>query len=122
MTENTTTADIVASFFDKYRRALLDRDAKRVAQLYAVPALILFPGQSIAVSDAAQTEKFFASAWDQYEGVTDTRTELDVVATTPGSVWVDLTWHHDNGASERLMYQLVRTEEDWRIAVLTPLG
>lgn len=118
MTENETATE----FFDRYRSALLDRDAEAVARLYAVPALILFPGQTIAVTDAAQTEQFFGSAWAQYEGITDTRVELRVPAETSGSVWADVTWHHDNATSERLMYQLVNTDDGWRIAVLTPLG
>ncbi|SDG45606.1 hypothetical protein [Microbacterium pygmaeum] len=102
--------------------ALLDRDTEAVARLYAVPALILFPGQTIAVTDAAQTEQFFGSAWAQYEGITDTRVELRVPAETSGSVWADVTWHRDDATSERLMYQLVNTDDGWRIAVLTPLG
>ena len=108
-------------FFERYRRALLDRDATAVASLYAVPALIEFPGQAIAVSSAAQTEQFFAGAFAQYEGVTDVSTQLDVVAETGHSLWVDVTWSYDGAPPERFIYQLVLSPDDWRIAVLTPL-
>ena len=112
----------VTEFFDRYTRALMARNEKRVATLYAVPGLILFPGQAIAVSDQVQTEQFFASAWGQYEGVTETHTDLAVVAEAPGTVWVDVTWNHVGAPPERLMYQLVETGGTWKIAVLTPLA
>ena len=44
--------NIARKFFDGYTRALLDRDAKAISDFYAVPALIEFPEQAIAVSDA----------------------------------------------------------------------
>ncbi|MBD8079950.1 DUF4440 domain-containing protein [Cellulosimicrobium arenosum] len=116
-----STSERAHAFFDRYARALLDRDAAAIADLYAVPALILFPGQSVAVSDRAQTEQFFGAAFGQYEGVTDTRSDVEVVAEAPHSVWADVTWHHDNGATERFVYQLVETGGVWQIAVLTPL-
>lgn len=114
--------NIARKFFDGYARALLDRDAKSISNFYAVPALIEFPEQAIAVSDANQTEEFFASAFGQYEGVTTTEAVVEVVAATSHSIWADVTWNHHGGASnERNMYQLVRTGDDWKIAVLTPL-
>lgn len=118
MTENT----IAAEFFDTYTRALLDRDAKEVAAHYAVPALIEFPDQPIAVSDALQTEAFFAGAFDQYEGITTARATVVIVAETGHSIWADVTWEYDAGApGEHNLYQLVRTDAGWKIAVLTPL-
>ena len=118
MDDNAT----VTEFVERYRAALLARDEKRVAGLYAVPGLILFPGQPIAVGDERQTEQFFASAWAQYDGVTDTHTDVTVVAQAPGSAWVDVTWNHVGAPPERLMYQLIDTEDGWKIAVLTPLA
>lgn len=117
MDENTMARD----FFDTYTRALLDRDATAVAHHYAVPALIEFPDQPVAVSEAAQTEDFFASAFSQYEGTTEASATIDVVAETGHSVWADVTWSYDGAPAERNMYQLVRTGESWKIAVLTPL-
>lgn len=114
--------NIAREFFDGYTRALLDRDAKAISDFYAVPALIEFPEQAIAVSDANQTEEFFAGAFDQYEGVTTTEAIVEVVAATSHSIWADVTWDHHSGApNERNMYQLIRTGDDWKISVLTPL-
>ena len=118
MTDNEITRD----FFAAYTRALLDRDAAAIAGHYAVPALIAFPDQSIAVSDAAQTEQFFAGAFQQYEGVTTAEPLVTIVAETVHSIWADVTWIYDTVDPERNMYQLVLAGGRWRIAVLTPLG
>lgn len=116
-----STTTTVREFFDTYTRALLDRDAADIADLYAVPALIEFPDQAIAVADRAQTETFFAGAFGQYAGVTEARAEATVIAGTGHSVWADVTWYHDGKPAERFVYQLVRVGDSWRIAVLTPL-
>lgn len=116
-----TTHEKAVQFFDRYRAALLARDEAAVAQLYGVPALILFPGQAIPVSDAAQTEAFFASSWPQYEGVNTVDGEITVLAEAPGSIWADVTWRHDGQPMERFCYQLVEMAGQLKIAVLTPL-
>lgn len=119
MNENS---DVHTEFFDTYTRALIDRDAAAIADHYAVPAQIEFPGQRIAVTDASQTEGFFAGAFGQYEGVTDIDATVEVVAATGHSIWADVTWRYHGGSTdERNMYQLVHTEHGWKIAVLTPL-
>lgn len=108
-------------FFDGYAKALLARDADALAGQYAVPALILFPGNSIAVTDRAQTRGFFLSAFAQYAGVSEARPEVESVAATEHSIWADVTWHYDTQPPERNMYQLIADGDTWRIAVLTPL-
>ena len=113
------TAD---DFFTRYASALLARDEKAVARLYAVPGLILFPGQSIAVTDEKQTEEFFRSSWPQYEGVTEARPEITVMGTGPASIWADVTWWFDGQARERFCYQLVPGPDGHQIAVLTVLS
>ncbi|GGC36908.1 DUF4440 domain-containing protein [Brevibacterium sediminis] len=114
--------EVHRQFFDTYTRALIDRDAAAIADHYAVPALIEFPGQRILVTEAAQTESFFASAFGQYSGVTEVNAEVTVAASTDHSIWADVTWKYQGGApDERNMYQLVRIEDGWKIAVLTPL-
>src|SRR5699024_3265194 len=119
MNENN---DVHTEFFDTYTRALIDRDAAAIADHYAVPALIEFPGQRISVTDASQTESFFAGAFDQYEAVTEVDTVVSVIASTGHSIWADVTWRYHGGApDERNMYQLVQTDDGWKIAVLTPL-
>ncbi len=112
---------ITQTFFDTYSRALVTRDADAVSGLYATPSLILFPGQSIAVSETSQTADFFLQAWEQYDGIQHTSTDINVLAQTQYSVWADVTWHHDNNTTERMMYQLVDTQYGWKIAVLTAL-
>lgn len=119
MNENN---DVHTEFFDTYARALIDRVAAAIADHYAVPALIEFPGQRISVTDAGQTESFFAGAFGQYEAVTEVDTAVSVVASTGHSIWADVTWRYHGGApDERNMYQLVQTDDGWKIAVLTPL-
>ena len=119
MNENN---EVHTQFFDTYTRALIDRDASAIADHYAVPALIEFPGQRILVTEAAQTESFFANAFGQYSGVTEVNADVTVAASSEHSIWADLTWKYQGGApDERNMYQLVRTDAGWKIAVLTPL-
>ncbi|BDI23690.1 DUF4440 domain-containing protein [Herbiconiux sp. L3-i23] len=118
----TEIDDVVSEFFRRYGDALLARDEAAVAELYAVPALILFPGQSIAVTDRTQTEQFFASAWGQYEGVDETTNTIDVVASGEHSIWADVTWFSGGRARERFVYQLVGDAGEWKIGVLTPIG
>lgn len=115
-----TTSD-VQEFFNRYARALLDRDERAVAARYAVPGLILFPGSSIVVTDTEQTERFFASSWEQYAGVTEAAADVRVLAETTHSVWAEVTWRYDGEPRERFVYQLVQGERGWQIAVLTPL-
>jgi hypothetical protein len=82
----TDIRDQVEEFFERYAAALLARDAAAVAQLYAVPGLILFPDTSIPVSNRSQTEQFFASAWEQYEGIDAASREIVVMGEAPSSV------------------------------------
>lgn len=116
----TSPSDITNEFFDRYAAALLARDGAGIAVLYAVPALILFPGQSIVVSDAKQTEQFFASSWTQYDGVDAIDRTITVIKEGLGTVWADVTWSHGN-ATEHFCYQLVERPHGWQIAVLTLL-
>lgn len=112
----------VHDFFVQYADALLGRDAAAIAELYAVPALVLFPGNAVPVTDRKQTEEFFASSWGQYEGVEDLGNEIHVVNEAPASLWVDVAWSYDGEVRERFMYQLIPDQGEWRIAVLTPLA
>lgn len=109
----------VDEFFDRYASALLARDESAMGRLYSVPALIVFPGRLLPVSDAAQTEQFFASNWSQYMGVNDLQKQVAVMAEAPGTVWADVTWLYGGRARERFCYQLVEGKEGYQIAVLT---
>lgn len=114
------TRSDTAAFFDRYQSALLDRDAVRISEMYAVPGLILFPGTSVAVTDRSQTEQFFRASFGQYDGVTEVDHHLMIIAETSHSVWVDVTWSYGGRPRERFCYQLVGAD-DPQIAVLTPI-
>lgn len=118
----TITNHATEEFFDRYAAALLARDETTIATLYAVPSLILFPGQSIAVSDPQQTAQFFASSWAQYEGVKAIDKTLLVMREAPSTAWVDVTWSYPGGTDERFCYQLVERPSGLQIGVLTPLA
>jgi ketosteroid isomerase-like protein len=118
----TATKDKVDGFFERYAAALLARDAKAIAGMYAVPSLILFPGTSIPVSDSRQTEEFFASAFSQYAGVNAVEKHIVVMGEGPGTVWADVTWSYSGRPPERFCYQLIDSTEGYRIAVLTLLA
>ena len=119
---NTGTLERVERFFERYAAALLARDAKAMATMYAVPGLILFPGQPIPVSDAKQTEAFFASSWGQYEGVDAVEKRVAIMGEAPGSIWADVTWSYGGRPRERFCYQLVEGAGGHQIAVLTPMA
>ena len=117
----TTLTDTVESFFARDAEALLARDEQAVADLYAVPALVLFPGTAIAVSDRARTAAFFASSWARYEGVDTADPMITVMGEGAVGVWADVTWDHGHGSAEGFCYRLVAGEDGYRIAVLTLL-
>lgn len=112
----------VHDFFVQYAQALLDRDAAAIAEMYAVPALVLFPGNPVPVTERSQTEEFFTSACGQYEGVDSLTNEIHIMGEAPSSLWVDVAWSYDGQVRERFCYQLVDHAGEWRIAVLTPLA
>lgn len=116
MTEATKIAE---QFFERYAAALLARDERAVAGMYAVPSLILFPGTSIAVSDPRQTEEFFAASWAQYDGIDTVDHRVVVMGEGPASIWADVTWSYGGTARERFCYQLVDGPDGHQIAVLT---
>jgi len=86
-----------------------------------VPSLILFPGRSIAVSDAKETEQFFTASWAQYEGVDAIDKTISVMKEGPGTVWADVTWSYGS-ARKHFCYQLVERPNGLQIAVLTLLA
>lgn len=122
MTTQDAASAIANDFFDSYLGALLDRDVHRIADAYHCPALIVFPANTIAVTSPQQTIGFFQQAIGQYADVTAASSETEVIAATDHSIWAAVAWHYGGSAEdERMLYQLVATEDGWRIAVLTPL-
>lgn len=122
MAMTNLSVDDAYTFLDRYAAALLSRNAQTVAGLYAVPSLILFPGQSILVSDPGQTEEFFAASWSQYEGVDTIKKQVVIMARAPGSIWADVTWSYRGRPQERFCYQLIPGTDGPKIAVLTPMA
>ena len=114
--------DTAHEFFERYAVALMAPEERAVAGMYAIPALILFPGIPVLVTDAGQTEAFFAGAWGQYDGVDAVEKEIAVMGEAPGSWWVDVTWTYGGRPRERFCYQLVEGASGYRIAVLTPMA
>ncbi|MCS5479457.1 hypothetical protein NYP18_07285 [Corynebacterium sp. YIM 101645] len=112
----------IHDFFVQYADALLDRNADALAELYSVPALILFPGNHIAVNSRGQTREFFASAWGQYEGIESLSNDIEIVGEAPATLWADVAWSWQGEVRERFIYQLAQdADREWSIAVLTPL-
>lgn len=118
-----TEASMIAhDFFDDYRDALLSHDAGRIAGFYACPALVAFPGNTIAVTDPQQTRDFFAGAAQQYADVHDAAFNCTVKLSTADSVWAEVTWDYVGQApKEQFCYQLIKVRDEWLIGVLTPL-
>lgn len=124
LSENPTTTDVndkVEAFFEKYTAALLARDAKALALMYAVPSLIVFPGNRLVVSDPAQGEQFFTSSFAQYDGVDSIEKSISIMAESPSNVWANVAWSYDGQQRERFCYQLVEAEAGYQIAVLSPM-
>src|SRR5690625_59904 len=117
-----TAENHVDQFFERYAAALLARDATAVAELRAVPSLILFPGHASAVNDSNQTEDFFASAWSQYDGIAAVGSQITIMGEAPGSVWADVIWSYNDQPQERFCYQLVERDGGYQIGVLTPMA
>jgi hypothetical protein len=115
----TDTVGTTAEFFERYAAALLARDERAIAKMYAVPSLILFPGTAIPVTDAQQTEEFFASSWPQYDGIDVVDKQIRIMGKAPHSIWADVTWIFDGKPQERFCYQLVDGPNGYQIAVLT---
>jgi hypothetical protein len=118
----SSTIKTAHDFFERYAAALLARDESAIAGMYAIPSLILFPGQSIVVSDASQTEQFFAASWDQYEGVDAVDKQIVIMGEAPASIWADVSWSYGGQVRERFCYQLVPGTDGYQIAVLTPMA
>jgi hypothetical protein len=121
VTSMAATIEKVEKFFERYAAALLARDEKAMAGMYAVPSLVLFPGNVVLVTDAKQTEEFFAASWSQYEGVDEFDPRVAVMGEAPGSVWADVRWSYGGQPRERFCYQLLERSDGYQIAVLTPM-
>jgi len=85
----------VVEFLDRFARALTAGDAREIASMWAVPALVIGDGALRAVNSLRDVEEFFSGAKDQYNarGITDTRAEIfGLEWVTDRIVVVDVRW------------------------------
>jgi hypothetical protein len=93
--------EVIQRFFDKMARALTSGDARAVARMWAVPALVMGDVMVQAVGSAEAVELFFAGAKDEYNsrGITDTRAEVQRIEwLTRRMAIVDVRWPYLDAA------------------------
>jgi ketosteroid isomerase-like protein len=68
----------VQEFLNQFSRSLTAGDGRTIAKMWAVPALVLGDDMSMVVNTAAEVEKFFSGAKDEYNkrGITDTHADI----------------------------------------------
>jgi len=122
--------DEVRHYLDLYARALTAGDARALAAMWAVPALILGDyGAAQAISSLYEVELLFDGAKEHYaaRGVADTRPDIQKIEwLTQGIVVADVRWplfdaNHDERGAERSTYTLERNENGelkMRVAVM----
>ena len=121
--------DEVRNYLDVYARAVTAGDAKTIAALWGVPALVLGDFGAKAISALHEVEAFFAGAKEQYaaRGVVDTRPDIQKIDwLTERIVVADVRWplfdgNHDERGAERSTYTLERNgrgELKMRVAIM----
>ena len=95
----------VQTFLDRYARAVTAGTGKAIAELWAVPGLIMGDRSVRAVSALREVEQFFVGARDQYQalGIVTTRAEIQRLEwLTDRIVLVDVRWPYlDARGNER---------------------
>ena len=87
--------EVAQRFFDRFARAVTSGDGRRIAEMWAVPALVVGDSMVQAVGSREAVELFFGGAKDEYNarGITDTRAELQRVEwLTRRLAVVDVRW------------------------------
>lgn len=87
---------ILKSFLERYGKALSAGDAKEIAKCWGIPALVLSNEGALAVSDAAEVERFFSGAVEYYrsQGLVAARPELERVDLLSERIAaVTVLWH-----------------------------
>jgi len=103
----TTTADrqdgVVRDLLNRLARALTSGDARTVASMWAVPALVIGNDGVQAVNSSREVEQFFSGAKEQYNsrGITDTRADIHRLEwATDRIAAVDVRWPYLNDRGE----------------------
>ena len=121
--------DEVRHYLDLYARALTAGDARALAAMWAVPALILGDYGAQAITALVEIESLFTGAKEHYasRGIADTRPDIQKVEwLTQRIVVADVRWplfdaNHDERGAERSTYTLERDEHGelkMRVAVM----
>lgn len=87
--------DEIQDFFDRMAAALTRGDGEAVADLWAVPALVLSDRHTQAVASLDEVAHFFGGAKDQYNrlGIADTKAQIvGFERLTTRIVLVDVRW------------------------------
>jgi hypothetical protein len=111
-------ADLQA-FLDAFARFLTAGSGDRIAQMWEYPALVVGDTTLMAVANAAETEKFFGGAKDQYNerGIADTRADIqDSTWLTDRIVTATVRWPYldgdDNEVGEETSTYTLRRNDD----------
>jgi hypothetical protein len=95
----------VQQFLDRFARALTAGDGKTIARMWETPAFVLGDQEAIGVTSAAELEKFFGGARDQYNarGITDTRAEIQKLSwLTDRLALVEVRWPYLDARGQEL--------------------
>jgi hypothetical protein len=95
--------DQIKSFLEGYGLAISAVDLAAISSCWEVPALVLSDQGAMAVSDAAEIERFFAqgSEWYRSQGLVSTKAELERVEVLSEKVKsVDVRWPSFDKAGE----------------------
>lgn len=125
----TTTDPDVDRFFVRYAQALTEIDLDTLAGCYHYPSLAVTRLGCQEILDPQATKAFFAANGQRYRGLGITAVQITNVRTVydEDGLWIGFADLHNHAAdgspvgAEHNAYQLVGSDQGWRIAVTTPL-
>ena len=108
----------VRVYLDRYAHAITSGDARAIARMWGIPALVLSDHGVRTVSSSVEVEDFFAGAKEQYaaRGIVDTRPDIQYVEwLTTKIVIADVRWplfdeDHVERGFESSTYTLMRDD------------
>jgi ketosteroid isomerase-like protein len=108
---DTTSAQDVSAFLDRYADALVSGDLPGIAECYALPALVVGDAATIPVADPAQVEAAFGGAADAYraQGLVGLRPEVRAIDPLTGALTlVDVGWAYLDTAGRQRQHTSYR--------------
>jgi ketosteroid isomerase-like protein len=108
----------VQAFLDRMARALTAGDGRTVATMWETPALVVGDEMLMAVRTAAEVERFFSGAKEQYNkmGITDTRADITRLSWATHRIaivtvrWPYVDAHGEEVGEETSTYTLKRNQ------------